>query len=172
MGPHMKKNPHPYRNNSGLSLIQANDGREAMLLKMRGRLAGLSEVHVQATQKRRVAVRKSAFGWGWRIGVAAILMLANILYFAPGTEGTAKARAKHAPVLPKPSPALDVNEQALYWAFAMYDFDQLQAKFGVTKMTVVNTAEAAEHLRALLPKVDERTRSLIAQYTYQTRSGI
>ncbi|HKP97601.1 MAG TPA: hypothetical protein VJ385_17795 [Fibrobacteria bacterium] len=163
----MKKNPNPRRTNTGLSLIQVNDDREAMLLKMRGKLAGLSEVHVQATERRRVAVRKSAFGWGWRIGAAAVLVLGNILYFSPGASIAAKAPEKRAPTLPHPSASLGVNDQALYWTYALYDFDMLKTRYGVPKQTVINAAVAAQMLRELLPKVDARTRFTIDRYAAQ-----
>jgi hypothetical protein len=166
----MKKNPHPPRN-TGLSLIQVRDDREAMLMKMRGKLAGVSEAHLQAAENRKLAVHKSAFGWGWKIGIAAILALGNVVYFSSGSEYAVKAKEKRAPTLPRPSAAMNANDQALYWAYALYDFDLLKSKYGVSKTAIVNAAMAADKLRELLPKVDARTRLTIEQYTSRTGSG-
>ena len=154
-----------YRNNAGMSLIQGNDNREAMLLKMRGKLAGISEFQIQNTAQRKIAVQKSAFGWGWRIGIAAILAMCNYAYFSAKDEPQGPARVKHAPKLAGPSASLGLDDQALYWAYALYDFDMLKKKYGVAKGTAINAATAKARLNELLPKVDTYTRYLIARYT-------
>ena len=155
-----------YRNNAGLSLIQGSDNREAMLLKMRGKLAGISEFQVQDTAKRKLAVQRSAFGWGWRIGIAAAVALCNYAYFSLKDEPRGQAaREKHIPKVQGPSAALSLNDQALYWAYALYDFDMLKKKYGVPKTATVNAATAKARLNELLPKVDTYTRYLIGRYT-------
>jgi hypothetical protein len=158
------KKPSDNPRNQGMSLIQVHDGRQLMLEKMRGKLAGASQFHTENVERRRVSARKSLLGWGWRIGVFAVLAIGNILWLSNRPQGKAVAAAKHAPRLETPSAKLTANEQALYWAYALYDFDQLRAKFGAPKGVVIDSRLAFANLQELLPKVDERTRFTIERY--------
>ncbi len=160
----MKKGP-TYIRNTGLSLIQPNDGRELLLEKMRGKLAGASVVHLEAAEKRRVTARKTAFGWGWRIAIAMAVALGNLAYIVSRPDAPAKAAEKHVAKLSAPSAALDANDQALYWTYALYDFDQLKSRYGVSSTAIVDAEYAKERLRALVPKVDARTRFIIDRMT-------
>src|SRR6187549_3758662 len=69
-----------YNRNSGLSLIQQNDGREFLLEKMRGKLAGNAVPQFQAMERKRVARQKTAFSWGWKIAMAAVVGLVNVAW--------------------------------------------------------------------------------------------
>ncbi|MEO6095058.1 MAG: hypothetical protein ABIW76_05070 [Fibrobacteria bacterium] len=162
----IKKRPD-YIRNTGLSLIQPNDsGREFLLEKMRGKLAGSSMAHMEAAEKRRVAVRKHTMSWAWRIGVTAALALVNIVWIGSREEAPLKLMAKnHARKLPVPTAAMDVNQQALYWAYALYDFAELKVHFKVPDRAIVNTAMARERLALLLPKLDAPTRATIDRMT-------
>jgi hypothetical protein len=160
----MNKNQNPKNPQPGLSLIQVRDGKEAMLSKMRGKLAGASEAHVQAAERRRNRARNSALSWTWKIALAVMFVTGNIIWWTTRPEGTFIAPRKHAPVLPPPAETLSLNEKALYWAYALYDFDQLKAHYGVGKETIVDSRIAAANLKSLLPKVDAKTRFLIDRY--------
>jgi hypothetical protein len=166
----MKKKNEPPRN-SGMSLMQPNDGRDAMLEKMRGKLAGSSEVHIQAKAQRRIRARKSTFGWAWRIAIVGALAAGNAIWISNRPEGAIIASHRRAPRLPPPAENLSVNEKALYWAYALYDFDQLKAKYGVGKAVVVDARLAASNLQDLLPKVDAKTRFLIERYLPAPKKG-
>jgi hypothetical protein len=160
----MNKNQNPKNPQPGLSLIQVRDDKEAMLSKMRGKLAGASEVQVQAAERRRARARSSVLSWGWKIALSVTFVTGNVIWWTTRPEGSIIAPRKHATVLPSPAENLSLNEKALYWAYALYDFDQLKARYGVGKETIVDARVAAANLKSLLPKVDAKTRFLIDRY--------
>jgi hypothetical protein len=168
----MKKRPN-YIRNTGLSLIQPNDaGREFLLEKMRGKLAGSSLAHVEAMEKRRIAVRKSTASWAWRIGIAAALALVNIVWMTSSEDAPLRQIAKkHARVLAAPNASMDTNQQALYWAYALYDFGELKAHFKVPERAIINAGLARERLELLLPKVDAATLATIQRMSSANGTG-
>ena len=166
----MKKNPAPSRN-AGMSLIQVHDGRQLMLEKMRGKLAGASQFQTESIERRRVTARKSMLGWSWRIGILAVIAAGNIMWMSSRTEMKRMVAPKHAPTLAPPAAALNANEQALYWAYALYDFDKLCSKFNVPKGVVIDSRIAAANLRGLFPKADAQTRFAIERYLPTPKRG-
>ena len=158
----MMQKRRTYSLNTGLSLIQPNDGRELLLEKMREKLAGSSMVHLAAAEKRRVAVRKSTLSWGWKIGIASVVALINVIWIVSRSDDTSiKTAAKHARTLPAPLAVWSLEDQAYYWAYALYDYGQLQSRFNIPGHTVINAKVARTGLDELLPKVDLPTRTAI-----------
>ena len=155
----MKTGNNP--NEFNISLIQQRDQRQVMVEKMRGKLAGHSKSFIQAKERQAYATRKRAFVLGWRVALVGAFLLGNIYYITSRPEAPAKAAAKKAPRLAAPPASMNVNDQAMYWTLALYDFDQLKSRFGVGPMTIVDAASAKRKLHELLPKVDARTRFLI-----------
>lgn len=160
----MKRNPNPNHGNPGLSLIQAGESREAMLVKMRGKLAGMPGPAPIAGAKR-ASRNKPSFNWRWGFYAAALLGLCNYAYLSQEESATAPARESKAEVLLHPRAGMGPDEQALYWAYALYDFDKLVSQFGVAGNTIVDTGLASANLNALLPQVDDRTRFIIRRYS-------
>lgn len=156
-------------NEFNLSLVQQNGQRELMLEKMRGKLAGASQHHLQTKERMVHASRRRAMGWGWRLVILGAFLVGNLYFFSTGPELAAKGAPKSAPRLPAPLASLDVNEQALYWTYALYDFDQLKEKYGVQATSIVDAGVARKRLRDLMPKVNARTRFLIDRMTPQER---
>jgi hypothetical protein len=150
--------------NRNFSLVQQNDAQRALVAKMRNKLAGGSEIGFYMDQAKRRAVQKTAYGWGTKIGIAAIVILANLTYLGYREENGPKAAAKRAQTLPAPKANLSKEDQALYWAYALYDYDRLRSRFGVPATTVVNAGLALARLNELLPNVDVHTRSIIEGY--------
>ncbi|MDB5102366.1 MAG: hypothetical protein JWP91_55 [Fibrobacteres bacterium] len=152
--------------NTGLNLIQGGgNGREFLLEKMRGKLAGSPLPDFHAVEKRRYATSRSFQGWGWKAGLAAVLFLSNAVYLAgKPSSAAAVTAAKRAPTLVRAPAALGVNEQALFWAYSLYDFNRLKADFGVPKTAIVDARLADMRLRELLPKADAPTRARIERY--------
>lgn len=155
----MKTGNNP--NEFNISLIQQRDQRQVMVEKMRGKLAGHSQSFIQAKERQAYATRKRAFVLGWRVALVGAFLLGNIYYVASRSDAPAKAAARKAPRLPAPAATMNVNDQAMYWTLALYDFDQLKSRFGVGPMTIVDAPAAKRKLQDLLPKVDARTRFLI-----------
>jgi hypothetical protein len=157
------------RNDFNLSLIRQQEQRQAVLEKMRGKLAGRSQDAAQAVERKRASARGNIPAWGWKIALAVALM-AGAMAMKPGkTRKAAIAPAKTALVLAGPSAKMGLNDQALYWTYALYDFDRLKVSYGIPKNAIVDAGLAAEKLRALRPKVDAKTRFIIDGYMMNDR---
>ncbi len=169
------KKPNDHSRNPGMSLIQVHDGRQLMLDKMRGKLAGTSQFHAEASERRRVSARVSArkalLGWGWKIGALGLIAAVNIVWLSNHSQGKVDVAPRHAPNLIPPSTKLTIDEQALYWAYALYDFDKLKSRFGAAKGVVIDSRLALANLQQLLPKVDPRTRFVIDRYQPAPKRG-
>ena len=152
-------------NRNHLSLL-AGDGaaRQAMLERMRGKLAGSSRDAAARAEGRRKAVSRKRRAWGWRLGLGALVLAANAwLVVGHGEEGARAAQVRQAPVVPAPK-GLAPNDQALYWTYALYDYGRLQRRFGAPAGAVLDAAEAKRQLALLLPRVDAPTRFQIDRY--------
>lgn len=157
------------RNDFNFSLIQRQEQRQAVLEKMRGKLAGRSQDVIQASERKRASARGNASAWGWKIALAAVL-IAGAMVLKPGkTNKAVQAPANSTLVLAGPSARMGLNDQALYWTYALYDFDRLKVSYGIPKNAIVDAGLASEKLRALRPKVDARTRFIIDGYMMNDR---
>ncbi len=146
--------------------------RNAVLERMRSKLAGQSADLLVQEESRRKVVLKNRFAWSWRTGLAALFLAANavlVMKYAPEADSAMKAIRK-APSL-SPSKSLSVDDQALYWTYALYDYGRLVKQFGAPAKAVVSAQEAKAKLAQLLPKVDPRTRFAIAQYLPKQGAG-
>lgn len=164
-----KPNPHDPR----VSLLAADAAaKQAMLERMRGKLAGRSRDAADRSEGARKRARKGALAWGWRLGLAALFLAANAFVVTGFKDDIrqAAAKARKAPEVRHPK-SLAPNEQALYWAYALYDFDKLKQRFGAPDHAVVDAAEARRQLALLLPKVDARTRFQIDRYLPRRGTG-
>lgn len=145
-------------NEFDISLIQQQAQRQLMVAKMRGKLAGHSQSFLHAKERQAYATRKRAYVLGWRLALLGAFLLGNFYYIASRPDAPLKETAKSAPRLSAPPATMDVNDQAMYWTLALYDFDRLKTRFGVAAGTIVDAGAAKRKLNELLPKVDARTR--------------
>lgn len=146
--------------------------RNAVLERMRSKLAGQSADLLVQEENRRKVVLKKRFAWSWRTGLAALFLAANavlVFKYAPEADSIVKA-ARKAPGL-SPSKSLSIDDQALYWTYALYDFGRLVKQFGAPAKAVVPAREAKAELARLLPKVGARTRFAIEQYLPKKEAG-
>lgn len=157
--------PTPAPKEFNIPLVSGGEAsRQATLERMRGKLAGRSQdmMAMEAGQRRRA--RRKTLAWGWRITLAVAFMAGNVFLFTSGgKEAGLAAKERRAPAVLAPK-TLGVNDQALYWTYALYDFGKLTQRFGVKANSVVDAVEAKSRLRELLPKVDKRTRFVIDRY--------
>jgi hypothetical protein len=171
----MKKKPEP--SNEGLSLIQSNEDRQVRIEKIRVKpvmqpmplplpdVEPLSEDDPGFRMPPKQVHRTRAPAWLWKAALGIALIGANAAYLALRHAHPApKAVEKRVPPLPGPAAALSVNEQALYWTYALFDFDMLRKQYGVPQGSVVDAAIATRNLKELLPKVDVPTRNAIQRY--------
>jgi hypothetical protein len=164
---------HELPEDDGFSLIQHHGDRALQLEKMRAKLASQSlGLRLPAKPRQRfipdVLTQPISLGeaqsWAGRLLIALSLVAGNGAYLYLRHETKVRQAARHVPKLPVPSAKLPPERQALYWAYALYDFDRLTAEFGVPKGTVVDFAAARAGLTALLPRVDAPTRLAIERY--------
>lgn len=147
-----------------LSLLQKNPSREVLLNKMREKLAG-SSMDLQEKEQRLKQVRKRLNrAWIWKFSVAALLIAANVLLYTQKERIIVTLGFEGVPALPGPKASLDPDDQALYWTYALYDFDRLQSTFGVTDRYAINAVAARKALQELLPQVGMSTLGEIATY--------
>lgn len=154
-----RPDPKPYDH----SLLAATDARRAMLEKMRSKLAAPSQASLALAEKRKKAERNKVIGLGFRILLVLSFLGANAAIFGFREEIVSVVKVRRAPAIGNPK-SLGVNDQALYWTYALYDFDRLKARYGAPANAVVDASAARRKLDELMPKVDERTRFIIRRY--------
>lgn len=163
-----------------VSLIQrdpARDARdrEAMLSKMRGKLAGFAPPRPAAMEQAPRQVRRQggilslpARGrpgrWGVWVGLALLAAAANWLLIERKDTLMAKVGISGIPSLPEPGRALGADDKALYYAYALYDFAKLRERFQVTQHFVIDQAKARKRLQDLVPQISTATLGEISRY--------
>ncbi len=158
-------------NQSLLGAQAAAAARQALLEKMRGRLSAPSTASVAFAERRRNPAVRNKKAWAWGIFLVAAFLGLNLL-IAGVREKAVAAAPKTLRSLAIGAPKnLPLNEQALYWTYALYDFDRLKARFGVASHAIVSAGEAKRRLAELMPKVDERTKFAIRKYLPAPRGG-
>lgn len=147
-----------------LSLLQTNAARDAMLNRMRGKLAGVAAPAAVNETRHRARRRSRAFTWTVRI--ACVAMVAGINYLLLDKQDAILATIGYAgvPSLPEPSRSLSPDDQALYYAYALYDIGKLRSRFGVTEYYAVDQAGARRKLEDLLPRVSLPVQGEISAY--------
>ena len=147
-----------------LSLLQKDPSREALLNKMREKLAGTS-VDLQQKQQRLKQVRdRRSRAWIWKFSLAALLIAANVLFYTQKERLIGRLGFEGVPALPRPKASLSPDTQALYWAYALYDFGKLQSRFGVANHFAINAVAARKALQELHPRVSMATLGEISAY--------
>jgi len=149
---------------TGLSLFQPDDRREIVLSRMRQKLAGVSGQTAERNMRHRLAHRNRMLAWGWKGVLAALLIVANVIFLGKRDSNLFTLGVQGIPYLPSPAAALGADEKARYWAYALYDYDKLKARFGMDNRYAVNQAEAKKRLQDLLPSVGMETLGEISGY--------
>lgn len=153
-----------YSKGSGMSLIQTHPAKEAMLAKMREKLASNPAPGTVREKHGRSRRRKLAATWSFRIGLVLLVIGTNYLLIGHKEAIIARLGLEAVPSLPKPVATLGTDEQALYWTYALYDFNKFRATFGVDGHFAINQAEARRKLEELLPDVSTATLGEISAY--------
>lgn len=146
-----------------LSLLQRDPGREALLSKMRGKLAGFAPPASVEVRSKAVSKQK-AHAWVGRILILAVLVAGNYLLLDKKHVILAKMGYESVPSLPKPRGSMSLDEQALYYTYALYDITKLRQHFGVNGYFAIDERQARTKLDELLPKVEPATLGEISGY--------
>ena len=149
--------------------MQRPNEQSIMLARMRGKLAGGSADQAKAEDNFRNGKHKLELGWGWIFVMLALFITANILGFSYDPVETKINKVNASWRLAPPAPTLTENDQALYWTYALYDFDKLMESFKTPKNAIIDARAAKVKLAALLPKVDRKTRFIIDGYGPRTK---
>ena len=67
---------------------------------------------------------------------------------------------------------LSIDEQALYWTYAIYDFEKFKKTFSVNKNISLNQGSSKENLIAILPMVSAPTLEKIYVYDHEILNSI
>lgn len=146
-----------------LSLLQRDPGREALLSKMRGKLAGFTPpASVQVRSK--AVTRRKTMAWAARVLILAALVAGNYLLLDKKHVILAKMGYEGVPSLPKPGGSMSLDERALYYTYALYDISKLRQRFGVDGYFAIDQRQARMNLEELLPQVEPATLGEISGY--------
>src|SRR5690606_31355322 len=104
-----------YAKERGVSLVQHNPAKEAMLARMREKLAGNPATDTVREKHGRSRRRKQAATWSYRIGLVFLVIGANYLLIGHKETIITRLGLEAVPALPKPAVSLGADEQALYW---------------------------------------------------------
>ena len=141
--------------------------RQALLQRMRDKMAGLSEPELKRNAQQQLKRGANFRSRGARI---ALLVLAAALSWA-GIEReklTALVGPKAVPVIATPARELTVDRQLLYWTYALYDWDRFQEEFKSSSRALLNTGMARERIRALLPQAGRQAAFQVRRYQQNT----
>lgn len=146
-----------------LSLLQKDPGREALLSKMRGKLAGFAPPPSVEIRSKAVTKRKT-YAWAARILILAALVAGNYLLLDKKHVILAKMGYEGVPSLPKPRGSMSLDERALYYTYALYDISKLRQRFGIDGYYAIDEKSAKKKLEELLPKISSATLGEISGY--------
>lgn len=138
-----------------LSLLQREPSREKILDKMRGKLATFSPSDIQAGPSARIRRdrRKQAWTWAIRISLVGMIAAVNWLLIDRKDQILATMGYEGVPALPRPAGNLSTDERALYYTYALYDYEKFKTRFGISGYFAVDQATARKRLDDLLPSV-------------------
>jgi hypothetical protein len=148
----------------GMGLMQSGPAPQDLIGIFKRKLADPQTPAMEKAACKRDVRRKSAATW--TLGAVAILSLmgANYLYQAHKDVLFSSLRLESVPTLPSPRKGLGIDEQALYWTYALYDIASFRKRFGITGYYAVNQAEARRNLEKILPDVSTSALGEISTY--------
>ncbi len=141
---------------ANLSLIRKYDEREVMLGKMRGKLAGRSQHAIQLEANLKARKSNARSGWGWQATLVILLVAANLIFIGNKETFIAVAVKKEIVSLNETTAPMTAEEEALFWTYALYDYDKFKERFGDKAKLTVNHQVAKAKLQEILPKVRDR----------------
>lgn len=102
----------------------------------------------------------------WTIRLLSVAMVVGINYLLLDKKDVLLARIGYegVPSLPKASPRLSTDEQALYYTYALYDYGKFKERFGATEYFAVDQAAIRKRLDELLPRVSLAVQGEISGY--------
>jgi hypothetical protein len=93
-----------------------------------------------------------------------LIIGANFLFFQNKAALTVHLGLSAVPPVPAPKTSLSVDEQALYWTYALYDIKKFRSHFRIDGYPAIDQKRAKAKLEDLLPKVEQSTLGIISAY--------
>lgn len=153
---------HP--KDSGIALLQGSSARDAFIEKMRSKLASTPPPAVEKEARKRDVRKKKAVSWTVRAGILIAVLAVNYLFLGNRDIIVAKLGLESVPSLPVPEKSLSIDDQALYWTYAMYDIGKFRERFGVEGYYAINQINARRSLENLLPETSPSVLGEISAY--------
>jgi hypothetical protein len=153
-----------------MNLTSTPNPRLADLAKMRSKLATSLPAEVlnrqNQTEKR---LKWTLHGSGYVVSGLAMLGLVFLFSWASlSNRNTVLIKAKSgAQTLIPPGEARSIDDQTLYWAYALYDYKMLVKAFGVPTTSLVDARRASEELNRLFPKASGTAQLVVMKYRKQ-----
>ncbi len=135
------------------------------LKQMRAKLAQGSNIEFKEFRHQSLRKRNYRAYWVGALSAFSCLVLMNTASISQRAIEFSRPLLHRGPItLSVPTSGMDINQQALYWTYALYDFDKLVEVYHVSTQSMVNTNLARTNLRNLLQKVDPSTFTTISKY--------
>lgn len=166
----MKTTPQHFISGHQMNLVHPPQMRLSDLEKMRSKLATAKpKALVEAEERKGDRLRWTGQGLAYGLSAAVILLLVGLICWAGISHQKPENRSarKGVQAVIPPSKALSIDEQTLYWAYALYDWSRFVQTFGVPKQALLNTQTAQNELNRLLPKASGQAQLTVMKYRNQ-----
>lgn len=163
--------PQPTAAGYQMNLASTPNARLTDLAKMRSKLATAKPkevIEAEARQQNRIDITAKSLGYGFAAG-AMLLLVGLICWAALVDQGIASETRveKGIPKVKPPAQSQTVDEQTLYWAYALYDWNKFVETYKVPRNTLVDTRKAQTELERLLPKASGLAQFTVMKYRNQ-----
>lgn len=153
-----------------MNLGSTPNPRVADLAKMRSKLATSLPQAVQSRQiKQERQIKTTLHGTGYFLSGLAMLALVFLISWAAIADRDTtmvQAKSKVQALIP-PGEARSIDDQTLYWTYALYDFKMLVKTYGVTPTALVDARRASLELNRLFPKASGAAQLTVMKYRKQ-----
>jgi hypothetical protein len=132
------------------NLVQRREDRRT-LAKMRNKLATSGNLVRHDAIRRKQGSKKSLRIWPFALATGIVLIALN-LALRTQQDGILKLLGVERTIKPSIAPpaGASLDEQARFWAYAVYDLRKLKSNFRIPNGAVIDNAAARENLEILL----------------------
>jgi hypothetical protein len=162
--------PNPSPSGYQMNLMVTPNPRLADLAKMRSKLATAKPIEMVAAESRRenrakITAKSLAYG----ISATAMLALVGLICWAAIADQDLSPTqvVKGVPKVATPGQVKSIDEQTLYWAYALYDWNKLVQTYQVPKNALLDTHKAKLELDRLLPQASGDAQLAVMKYRNQ-----
>jgi hypothetical protein len=137
--------------------VIATENKAAVVSKMRAKLAGPSMDMVNRSEKDELKANTKRVGVLWRAIALAVIIGLNLFVFGFKAETFTSTQKSQVQSLPTPHAKMEIDQQLLYWTYALHDFEKLKAEFSTGDKVIINRDHALQQIALLMPKASPGT---------------